>query len=992
MAQITQEITLNIAKQTEYSLFKIPQGDAIDRVFYIKLINGTDDYIVPETAITVFKMNRLNGGVIYNGCPRTSDGKLILTITENISSVDGRFPCTFTMTDSATGGTLSTFMTSIIIEEDANVDKIVTQQGEYTALTDALLQVGDIVSHVEACKVATENAITATANANAATSVLTSLETNVSSAEATRVSSENTRVSSENTRIANESARVTAENTRISNESTRVSSETTRVSNEITRQTFYDAYKVFADWDFATAWKIGNHVYYNRSTYQALTDNTNHIPPENGDTTWKLVAKHGDDGTGGNMMTSVYDTQGKATDIFQYVGDKTQLQTTSKTDVVGAVNELDTEKLDKSGDSKDNSVTFTEASTDTDIISGEKHSVLFGKISKSIKTLRNDVNKSTYNGIEKLKTKMKNGNPVVGVCYGDSTTCGWLTTNNNGLTINESNGYNPYLTHSLGDNWGTIAVNAYPAKLQTLLRDFYKNTNITIHNAGFGAIQMQDGWANNNFEAAVLSYTNVDFVILSFGLNDSRTNSYNVENYYNEYKKVIEKCIANNIIPIIMSTDSTSMIDGSRASDANIDSEKSRIYDQISKLVSNEYNSLYIDMNNYLVDWLNNNDDGFKFRDVQTDYVHVNNIGHNYKAGVILSYLGYNIISTSSSNDISIVPEDVSLHANASNPNTPSYNWDNNFATHKTSRNFLSLNTSNNTVLLEAWIFVSGNQPTLGFNTISKTTAQPKVKIYSNADSTAYYDDDYGIIHTSDYYIYDFKCTKLKYGLNKIVVVSDEDAVDFFFNYIWLRTWKSPTNLDVLYFDTTYWANMGNTHTQFPNCKSVSIPTTVNRTAKYNISALQEDGDNFAQLKKVGSKVQIDTLVKLNYGGIILFPEHDIYATSGYKYMCITAIPNATAGVDYKLNYPFLGTILKTGTDATGIVGDVTKLCIDLERKASNTITVTVYISNRANSLFSFDMTNCNNFSGTVNGVIAFNEPNSHAFAEILSMTVTSIE
>ncbi len=39
-------------------------------------------------------------------------------------------------------------------------------------------------------------------------------------------------------------------------------------------------------------------------------------------------------------------------------------------------------------DSKDNTVTFTEAEEDTNITSGEKHSVLFGKILKSIKTLR----------------------------------------------------------------------------------------------------------------------------------------------------------------------------------------------------------------------------------------------------------------------------------------------------------------------------------------------------------------------------------------------------------------------------------------------------------------------------------------------------------------------------------------------------------------------------------------------------------------------------
>jgi hypothetical protein len=49
---------------------------------------------------------------------------------------------------------------------------------------------------------------------------------------------------------------------------------------------------------------------------------------------------------------------------------------------------LNDAKLDKTGDSKDNTATFTEAVADADIASGETHATLFGKILKSIKTLR----------------------------------------------------------------------------------------------------------------------------------------------------------------------------------------------------------------------------------------------------------------------------------------------------------------------------------------------------------------------------------------------------------------------------------------------------------------------------------------------------------------------------------------------------------------------------------------------------------------------------
>jgi hypothetical protein len=45
-------------------------------------------------------------------------------------------------------------------------------------------------------------------------------------------------------------------------------------------------------------------------------------------------------------------------------------------------------KLDKTGDSKDNVVSFTEAAEDADIQSGDKHTTIFGKILKSIRTFR----------------------------------------------------------------------------------------------------------------------------------------------------------------------------------------------------------------------------------------------------------------------------------------------------------------------------------------------------------------------------------------------------------------------------------------------------------------------------------------------------------------------------------------------------------------------------------------------------------------------------
>ncbi len=625
-------------------------------------------------------------------------------------------------------------------------------------------------------------------------------------------------------------------------------------------------------------------------------------------------------------------------------------------------------------------------------VKSKSFATLDARLEESEQDHKTHLTEKAYKSIDRIKAKMKNGDTVLGVWYGDSTICGWNTTDNTGNVINAINGYNPWLTHSFGDEWEAIAINSCPVKLQTLLRDFYGNNNITIRNAGFGGAQMQDGWATNNFEEAVMVYGSPDFAIIAFGKNDTRTVNYDIENYYVQYKALVEKCFENNLIPIISTNDCLGLPDGARAADTIIDNERARVYDQIALQVSKEYDIPFIDMGYHLRDWLNNNFDGYKYRDVQADGTHLNDAGHNYKAGVAFKELAYDIIYTEGRNEVVITPEDNALHADSNVPEAPFYDWPNNIVFHRTARNLVNLALTTGSKLIKAWVFVEGEQPLLGFNALSRTIAQPKVKIYKNADATPYYDKEYGILHATGEFIYDYKTTVLKYGLNKIEIIAEADVLGSYLNYMWLRKWNDAylQNTASPYFDTTYWADLGGIYTQYPETKSVIIPTTAARSGKYNIPSIQADGDNFAQLKTVGDIVHIDTTVKLNYGGLVIFPEQSINIPAASWYICLTAIAG-TSGVDYKLNYPYVGTIVATGNDATGVLGAETKLCIDLERKASNVVNVKVYVADRTTTaLINFDITNCSHFSGIVNGLLAINEPNSQAYAEIISMTVNA--
>lgn len=73
--------------------------------------------------------------------------------------------------------------------------------------------------------------------------------------------------------------------------------------------------------------------------------------------------------------------------------------------VINAVNN----KLDKTGDSKDNKVTFTEAAADADIASGDTHSTLFGKILKNLNTLRESIYNIVNGGTTVGKAVTLNG-------------------------------------------------------------------------------------------------------------------------------------------------------------------------------------------------------------------------------------------------------------------------------------------------------------------------------------------------------------------------------------------------------------------------------------------------------------------------------------------------------------------------------------------------------------------------------------------------------
>lgn len=143
--------------------------------------------------------------------------------------------------------------------------------------------------------------------------------------------------------------------------------------------------------------KSGNHAPGTSDVYTiTMTDGT----------TFDFAVYNGANGMGaGDMLASVYDPQGKAQDIFAYVDNAISgvTVTTDATPTQGSANPVQSggvysalaNKLDKTGDGSNITAAFTAATTRTNIATGEKLSVLFGKIAKWFSDLGSLAFKST---------------------------------------------------------------------------------------------------------------------------------------------------------------------------------------------------------------------------------------------------------------------------------------------------------------------------------------------------------------------------------------------------------------------------------------------------------------------------------------------------------------------------------------------------------------------------------------------------------------------
>jgi hypothetical protein len=231
-----QAIKLDILKQSEFVKIFIPQGDNIDRKFYIRLMEGTNEYVIPESTEVRFQMTKFNGSIIYNICP-VINNQILLEITPAISAGAGRHSAQFRLTNSSTGGLIKSFRFHILLEDAVDIESIIVNTSEFTALQDMELRVGDAFNVISDAENATQNATSATKTVNELSAQMQSAENIRKSNESTRILDENNRVQEEINRNNTESLRLIAENDRESSEIKRESNEQDRITSELERHT-----------------------------------------------------------------------------------------------------------------------------------------------------------------------------------------------------------------------------------------------------------------------------------------------------------------------------------------------------------------------------------------------------------------------------------------------------------------------------------------------------------------------------------------------------------------------------------------------------------------------------------------------------------------------------------------------------------------------------------------------------------------------------------
>lgn len=246
---------------------------------------------------------------------------------------------------------------------------------------------------------------------------------------------------------------------------------------------------------------------------------------------------------------------------------------------------------------------------------------------------------SRRGSLDMLCARMWAGQTVTIGCYGDSTTDGNATT---GWVANPTSGGN-----AVGNSdHNATAPNAWPMKLQNILREMFKNNNIKTFNAGYSGQRMDNGWALKNYSAAMVNnpyYGIPDVCFIAFGLNDIAAGGSQIDPHIDQTTKLAFRMLGEGTLPIILTCDAEYR--NGQFGDTRDHKEARRELDAAKKALGDKYGFLVVDIADAQKGWIQNNNDGFKWVVEQADGLHFGNNGHAFKAQCLAARMFLDAVS-----------------------------------------------------------------------------------------------------------------------------------------------------------------------------------------------------------------------------------------------------------------------------------------------------------------------------------------------------------
>jgi hypothetical protein len=384
-------------------------------------------------------------------------------------------------------------------------------------------------------------------------------------------------------------------------------------------------------------------------------------------------------------------------------------------------------------------------------------------------------------------TKMKNGDTVNVVVYGDSTVDGNNTT---GWSANPTSG---------GEAVGTTdhnltSPNGWPVKLRTTLRDMFGNVNIQVSNCGYSGQRMDNGWAYDNYDAATtyprVTWGTPEVALIGFGINDAEIVGADVDTHMAELHKLVYKLVGEGTTPVILSTDPISQ---KFTGDARDNMEIVLGINTARKSYAERLGLDFIDLNNGVKDWFTYNADGYKWGVLQNDELHLKDDGKAFISSFVSQYIYNNKVivgrSDGSTHYINAFDSRIGgdFQANASQ-----YLYVNNRGTNNYS--YQTNNAPINQTIMTMWVWNENTDARLdylGFNNedVHPGSTSPSIGVESSIDgvnntkdiiSSVQQDSYYSLHNRSDEtFIHGF----LPYGLSKVTYNLGDSVSAFFGNF-----------------------------------------------------------------------------------------------------------------------------------------------------------------------------------------------------------------